>query len=270
MISITTTTKRLTTTIPQQQQQQQQQLSVLTQLNRRRRRPISSSNAWSSSFQSSPIGNSNNKYVWKEPPGRMRKILDTIRRNEAQLGVMQHKSLPHIKDVCKRIRTSNSAMVTRVDLLEHVYHDCATLMQEMRKTLERIMCQQEQYDRSSSPLLRNHVSQSQQNKEEEDDITTTTTIIDPEANADRGDARNDTSTATNNNNNNNNKKEHSEDRQPHPWNTTTTRFHPNHATTTNPTRASFHLEPDTTIKKDLHQHPLLTELLRFDNNNTTK
>ena len=203
----------------------------------------------------------------------MRKILDTIRRNEAQLGVMQHKTLPHIKDVGKRIRISNCAMVTRVDQLEHVYHDCATLMQEMRKTLES-MCQQQQqqqqqHDRSPSPLRRNHVSQSQQHKEEDDDITTTTTtIIDPEANADRGDARNDTSSTVTNNSK---KKEHGEDHHPLPWNTTT-RVHPNHATTTmNPTRASFHLEPQRRPEtiKDLHQHPLLTELLRFDNNNNT-
>ncbi len=247
------TTKRLTTII----ENIQQQPSVLTQLRypNRRRRPISSSNASSSfisSFKSPPISN---KYVWKEPPGRMRKILDTMRRNEAQLEVMKNKSLPQIKEVCKRIRISNSAMVTRVGLLEDVYNDCATLMQKVRETLESV-CQQ--HDRSSpSRNLSFPQSHTVQNKND---------IIDTAANADRCDARNVANSIDASN------KKDSEDH----LHSTTTTFHHDATTgrcgpTTNPTHpTTFHLErrrPEA--PKDLHKHPLLTELLRFDTTTTT-
>jgi hypothetical protein len=90
---------------------------------------------------SSAVQQQQKPYVWQEPPGRMKKILDTIRITQKRYTYIENRSLVKIKDVVRRIRISNSAMVTRIGLIKDMYEDCSLSLQQI-KTKVQLLCEQ--------------------------------------------------------------------------------------------------------------------------------
>jgi hypothetical protein len=81
------------------------------------------------------------QYVWQEPPGRMKKIMEIIRISDKRYQYMHNRSLMKIKEVSRRIRLSNSAMVTRIALIKELYEDCSAGLQQIKQKLQ-VLCEQ--------------------------------------------------------------------------------------------------------------------------------
>jgi hypothetical protein len=77
-------------------------------------------------------------YVWKEPPGRLRKILDLQGFAEQRWKYIRRKFLEKLLETTRRARLSNDAWQTRLEKLEQQYQHLAYGLQQMLQLVERL------------------------------------------------------------------------------------------------------------------------------------
>jgi hypothetical protein len=93
------------------------------------------------------------KYVWNEPPGRMKHILDIIRMSEKRFQNLNGRTLPKLQEMFRRVRISNSSAVTRVHLIQSSYEDCRDRLRQIKEKVT-LLCQRYKIDTKSIPKRR--------------------------------------------------------------------------------------------------------------------
>ena len=211
----------------------------------------------STNLRSNNNNNSNN-YVWNEPPGRMKKILDMIRMHEKRLDGMKTRTLPKINDVCKRIRISNNALVSRMGTLEVSFQVCSVGMKQFRIKMEIVCLQHNISQYKLIPKRRKYTFPSQEKDEyNETDKNETLTITASTTNADN----------TNNNESDENQQQSTASSTAEEEDTDTS----NNNNDTDDNDDTITASPLFKFQRDIGKYekpntinPLLTELLRFD------
>jgi hypothetical protein len=98
-----------------------------------------------------------------------------MKMNEKRLSNMKEKSLPKMADNCKRVRTSNGALVTRLWMLSELFEDCSVRMKQLREQME-IVCQQHKITQYKLiPKRRKYIFQKMSDDETNKNDTTTIT-----------------------------------------------------------------------------------------------
>lgn len=78
------------------------------------------------------------RYVWKEPPGRMARVLDQLRFAEQRWQYVRRKYMERLLETTRRARLSNDAWQPRLTQLEQQYQHLAYGMAEVAQGMRRL------------------------------------------------------------------------------------------------------------------------------------
>jgi hypothetical protein len=77
-------------------------------------------------------------FVWNEPSGRMKMILDNIRYTSRRLSNMKDRDNMRLLEILRRTRISNNAMIPRLDEIQERYEHCSYGLHDIRKLIHSI------------------------------------------------------------------------------------------------------------------------------------
>jgi hypothetical protein len=138
-------------------------------------------------------------FVWNEPSGRMKMILDNIRYTSRRLSNMKDRDNMRLLEILRRTRISNNAMIPRLDEIQERYEHCSYGLHDIRKLIHSIT----QHFAPSAVQHANIVPRRKYNFEHVDGYTVRGENINPTTHtvmSDKGGTSSSTSTSTSSNN----------------------------------------------------------------------